>query len=393
MLASRRENPASILPAIISVNDHLHIVCLDAPSPPNYGGAIDMFYKIKALAQTGRKIILHYFDYNPQRGATGLEDDCVAIYKYKRKSFVQALPLSHPFIISSRINIDLINRLNEDDYPIFLEGLHCSGIMPHVNNQSRIVLRMHNDEAAYYHHLAKTENNFLKRLYFGLESRLLKSYQQGLNKDIKFACLSEEDIETFKNVYGFRTASFIPCFIPWQTMAIKEGKGYYSLYHGNMAVSENEDAALWLMQNIFSKTKAPLIIAGKGISKRIEKEAAGCKNVSLVNNPSIPVIDGLIREAQVNVLPSMNSTGIKLKLLNALLNGRHCITNSAGAKGSGINDSVTVCDSVGEWIKAVEMGMQSLFTREQMENRKAILNLYNNRSNAGQLNELWMHYQ
>lgn len=393
MLASRRENPASILPAIISVNQYLHIVCLDAPSPPDYGGAIDIFYKIKALAQTGRKIILHCFDYNPLRNAKGLENDCVAIYAYKRKSLFNALPFSRPFIVSSRINIDLIKRLNEDDHPILLEGLHCSGIIPHINNPSRIVLRMHNDEAAYYHHLAQTEKSFLKRLYFGQESRLLKSYQKNLNEDIQFACLSEADIETFKAVYGFQAASFVPCFIPWQTITIKEGKGYYSLYHGNMAVSENEEAALWLMQNVFSKIAAPLIIAGNRISKRLEKEAASYKNVSLVNNPSIPVIYGLIREAQVNVLPSMNSTGVKLKLLNALLNGRHCITNSAGAKGSGINNSVSVCGNANEWIQSVERTMQSPFTQEEMEDRKAILSLYNNRSSASKLNELWMHYQ
>ena len=46
----------------------LHIICLDAPSPPNYGGAIDMYYKIRALALAGTRIILHYFAYREGRG-------------------------------------------------------------------------------------------------------------------------------------------------------------------------------------------------------------------------------------------------------------------------------------------------------------------------------------
>ena len=30
-------------------NKHLHIVTLDTPWPVNYGGVVDLFYKLKAL--------------------------------------------------------------------------------------------------------------------------------------------------------------------------------------------------------------------------------------------------------------------------------------------------------------------------------------------------------
>lgn len=375
------------------MSDRLHIVCLDAPSPPDYGGAIDMFYKIKALAQTGKKINLHYFDYRPQRAAKGLENDCLAVYCYQRKGFFQALPLSCPFIVGSRINGDLINRLNEDNYPVLLEGLHCSGIVPFIKNPQRIVLRMHNNEAAYYRHLAQSESGFLKRLYFERESRLLQSYQQRLKKDLRLACLSETDTASFQTDYRFTSASFVPCFIPWQAVAGKEGLGDYCLYHGNMSVSENEEAALWLLQNIFSKVEAPLLIAGKGISKRLEKAAVRCKNVSLINNPTIKAIDGLIREAQVNVLPSMNNTGVKLKLLNALLNGRHCLTNTAGVKGSRIHTSLTVAEAAQDWIRTIETLMTQPFGETETATRKAVLALYDNVANAEKLNALWTHCQ
>ena len=371
------------------MSDYLHIVCLDAPSPPDYGGAIDMFYKVKALAQTGRKIILHYFDYHFGRDAKGLEEDCVAIYAYKRKSFWQALPLSHPFIVQSRSNKELIKRLNEDDHPILLEGLHCSGIIPFLKNPQRVVLRMHNDEAAYYRYLAKTEKSFFKRLYFQQESSLLKRYQLHLTKSLKLACLSESDEETLNKAYSFDNVNFVPCFIPWQRIAIKRGQGDYCLYHGNMSVSENEEAALWLTRNVFSKVNVPLIIAGKGISKRLVSEQAQYKNVSFVHNPSISAINELIKDAQINVLPSMNGTGVKLKLLNALLNGRHCITNAAGVKGSRITTSLTVTDDPDAWIQAIKELMKRPFNDDEAVGRKAILNLYNNAANAENLNSLW----
>ena len=41
----------------------LHIVSFDVPFPPNYGGAVDVFYKIRALHKLGVKIHLHCFEY------------------------------------------------------------------------------------------------------------------------------------------------------------------------------------------------------------------------------------------------------------------------------------------------------------------------------------------
>jgi hypothetical protein len=388
LLAKGRKIFTSILSTVVCLSNHFHIVCLDAPSPPDYGGAIDMYYKIKALAETGKKIILHYFDYNSLRNANGLEDYCESIYTYKRKSVLNALPFSQPFIVQSRINQELIQRLNNDNLPVLLEGLHCSGIVPFLNNNERVIIRMHNEEASYYQHLAKTEHSFLKRKYFLQESNLLKRYQQTLKKDVKLACLSETDIEVLRDEYGFKNTHFVPCFIPWQKLSIKDGVGEYCLYHGNMQVSENEEAAVWLIQNVFSKLSIPFMIAGKGVSKKLTTHAKQYKHISLISNPTIDEINELVQNAQVNVLPSMNNTGVKLKLLNALLNGRHCIANSAGVSGSRINQSVVLCNEANEWRHAIKSLMEQSFTAKNIEERKLILELYNNQVNAKKLSAL-----
>jgi hypothetical protein len=137
-------------------------VCLDAPSPPSYGGAIDMYYKIKSLAAIGKKIILHYFDYNENRSTDGLNEICLEIYRYKRKSFIHSLFSFKAYIIQSRINADLIDRLNADEHSIIFEGLHCSGIIPHIYNQNRLIVRMQNEEATYYKSLSNSEKISLK---------------------------------------------------------------------------------------------------------------------------------------------------------------------------------------------------------------------------------------
>ena len=42
---------------------HLQIISFNIPYPPNYGGVIDVYYKLKALHSAGVKVHLHCFEY------------------------------------------------------------------------------------------------------------------------------------------------------------------------------------------------------------------------------------------------------------------------------------------------------------------------------------------
>ncbi|HZH94273.1 MAG TPA: mannosyltransferase [Flavisolibacter sp.] len=371
------------------MNEFLHIVCLDAPAPPNYGGAIDMFYKIKALSKSGRKVILHYYDYRKKRGVEALRSYCHSIYCYKRKSFLQSLSHSLPYIVSSRINSQLIHRLNRDEHPVLLEGLHCSGIIPYINNKRRsIVIRVHNNEADYYHHLAKSEKSFFKKIFFKRESRMLHTWQMAMDKNITLACLSESDAAELSAVFGFRSVHFIPCFIPWQKIASKSGLGTYCLYHGNMGVSENENAARWLADHVFAHLDIPFIVAGRSLSEKLKSTMAGYKNISVIKDPPEPQLNALIENAHVHVLPSFNNTGVKLKLLHALVNGRFCLTNEAGIDGSKTADVVLVARIAQEYRDVISRLMSTPFTLADIEARNQVLSLYSNEGNAQKFNAL-----
>lgn len=372
------------------MNEHLHIVCLDAPTPPDYGGAIDMYYKIAALSNLGIKISLHYFNYNKKRNIQTLEKYCSKIYSYKRKNYLQSAFFMKPYTVASRINKKLINRLNRDSHPILLEGIHCAGIIKKIENAERVVLRMHNDEASYYKSLAKTENNLFKRLYFSIESIRLNKFQKSLNKKIKLAFLSLTDKESFQKNYFFNNTYFIPCFVPWQSINCHPGIGTYCLYHGNLEVSENNVAAAWLIKNVFSKVNIPLVIAGRAIPKKLTTIAAACKNISFVYNPSENELDKLIQEAHINILPSLNSTGVKLKLLHALFEGRFCITNENGIKGSGLlRTLVDLADDSETMIASVQKTFRKKFTELDSSERSKLLEVYTDEKNARKLSELW----
>lgn len=339
------------------------------------------------MAEIDKKIILHYFDYKEKRNVKGLEEYCIEIHSYKRKSFALSSLLSAPYIVQSRVNKELINRLNQDSYSIILEGVHCAGILPSLKNRNRVIVRMLNEEAEYYKKLAESESKSLKRKYYARESKLLEQYQKKLDKNLLLACLSEMDIELFKKKYGFANLHFIPCFIAWQDVTVKEGKGDYCLYQGNMGVVENEEAVLWLIRHVFSKTGIPFTVAGKNISNQLLSQINLHKNISAVESPNEEQMTELIQNAHINVLPSMNSTGVKLKVLHAALKGRFCITNSAAIEGTNVT-GVTITDNEKQFLELVQQLMKKNFTKEDITERQKILDIYNNKKNAEKLSAL-----
>ena len=81
-------------------NQKLHIISFDVPYPPDYGGVIDVFYKIKALYEVGVKIILHIFHYGREK-AKELEEITEKVYYYKRKKDFKYNISTKPFIVAT----------------------------------------------------------------------------------------------------------------------------------------------------------------------------------------------------------------------------------------------------------------------------------------------------
>ena len=144
---------------------HLHIVSFDIPYPANYGGVIDVFFRIKALSERGVKIHLHCFEYGREHSEY-LESFCYSVNYYKRETKLSKIFSSLPYIVCSRDSEELLNNLKKDDYPILLEGLHCCKLLTCEELKDRnVIVRAHNVEHEYYEHLAKAEVDSKKKIY------------------------------------------------------------------------------------------------------------------------------------------------------------------------------------------------------------------------------------
>lgn len=376
------------------MSKHLHIVCLDTPWPADYGGAIDMMNRIMIMKKMGIVIHLHYFNYNERGTPNELNQFCESIHIYERKKKHNAFFSKLPYIVSSRINDELINNLQKDNHPILLEGLHCTGILPNLDLRNRkVVVRMHNEESTYYKELAGAESSLFKKLYFLNESKLIKKYNRQLSDECIYACVSNEDIRQLKNEYKLSNTISIPTFPAWQKVSGDEGLGNLCLYHGNLSVPENEKAAIWLLKNVFSKINKPFVIAGKNPSKRLQKMAHIFQHTCIVANPSDNELNDLIRKAQINILPSFNKniTGIKLKLLHALYEGRHCLVNDQMVKGTGLEDACHIASTSDAFASVIMQLFHLPFANEEIKLREGLLyDRFNNEKNTIMLNQyLW----
>jgi len=371
----------------------LHIITHDVPYPADFGGVVDLFYKIKTLHQIGVQIHLHCF-VNKRSPQKELNKYCETVTYYPRKK-ISHFSLRLPYIVNSRKSDQLIANLQKDNHPILVEGIHCSYYLYAGMLTNRIVmLRLHNTEFEYYHHLALHEKNPIRKLYYWHESKLLRKYEEGLAKKIKIAAVSRLDVDVYKNLFKATDIQYMPAFIPYTNADGKAGRGSYCLYHGNLGINENEEAAIWLLQEVFNKLPIPFVIAGKNPSQKLTFLAHQHDHTCLVGNPSDKELHDMIAKAQVNILPSFNNTGVKLKLLNALYNGRHCLVNKAGVEGSGLERLCSMAEDAEDFKTSISYLYNIPYNQQENTQRQEVLHsLYDNSKNVVKITDVfWLNW-
>lgn len=372
------------------MDKHLHIICLNVPWPVDYGGVFDLFYKLPALQQQGIKIHLHCFEYG--RGEQPeLNRFCETVDYYPRKNGLSAISFIYPYIVKSRSNEALLDKLAKDDYPILMEGVHCTYLLNDKRfKERRCFVRLHNVEHIYYRHLFENATSLLKKMYFFWENKMLKRYEKRIANRAAFWSVIEKDAEIYRD-FGSSNIQFLPLFLPgWKVNNI-EGKGSFCLYQGDLSVPENERAATWLATTVFNDLQMPFVVAGKNPSKRllqlIEQKNTHC----LIANPDEKEMQDLIAKAHIHIIPSYNATGIKLKLINALFNGRHCLVNKATIEGCGLEEACNIAESADEFKAAITQLYEQLFDEDEILLRHRLLDdMFNNERNATQIiNWIW----
>jgi hypothetical protein len=352
-------------------NSIIHLVSFNVPYPPDYGGVMDVFYKISALKQQGVGVILHCFTYGRTRSKT-LERECLRVHYYRRDLNLFHIFSREPFIVRSRNSEDLLRHLQADTYPVIFEGLHTTHFLGHPSLDGRLTMvRTHNIEHVYYRNLAANERNPVRKMYYNYEAGKLETYESVLSKASVLLTISPGDTEYFGSKYN--NALFVGPFHPSDQCSFLNGKGNYVLLHGDFSTSENNAAASYMLKNVIPGWKYRTVIAGKRPSQEIMRASSTLHHVKVVPNPSHAQMTELITNAQVCLLNASQPSGMKLKLINALCSGRHVVTSAPVVAGTHLESLCNVASSPDEWISITDRLMHEAFTADMRSERCAVL--------------------
>jgi len=310
----------------------IHIVSFDVPFQPNYGGVMDVYLRARALKDAGFYVVIHAFEY----GRGKLEMDrriCDQVFYYTRKGGLSSLS-GKPYIVNSRKNSQLLERLLEADGPILLEGQHCTSFVHQLERAGKkFAIRMHNVEWQYYRELANKADTVLKKTYYRTESRRLRHHEHHLFKST-LLCISKED-QKYYSAKGVKTKLVYP---PLFFDKIKAETKNYTLFHGNLAVAENIEAVNRILEECRSKDSHPeIVFAGKNPSAELRSaiENAGFKCFS---NPTSEEMEALIGGARIHLCIGFQRSGLKLKLLKALETGNMVIATNEVLHGTAMHE-------------------------------------------------------
>lgn len=360
----------------------LQIVAFDNPFPPNYGGVIDVFYQIKALAALGVSIELHCFT-DTRRDFEVVESFCDAVYTYPKTSRFKALFSKKPIALATRENRMLTQRLSQSDAPVLLQGLQSAVMLVNgLGNSKAVYLRIQNIEQQYYRGLANAINNPLKALIYNWEARKFESFEPCLKSPQTLFTLSHHE----QHYYSQLNASvYVPVFHENEIVQQCSEFGEFALYHGNLSVADNLKTACFLI-DVFKEVDYPLVIAGSFRQELIQKKIKNYKHMSFEPIETAEKLDALLARAHITLNLSFQRSGTKLKVMNALFKSRHCIVNENVIDEPEALAASHLCTSAVAIQEKVRDLRSEPFT--EFEKRQKLLDgIFNNRKNAQKIKQ------
>lgn len=341
----------------------IHIISFDNPFPPNYGGVIDVFYKIKALHAIGFKIYLHCFYQDRNQISPELKALTETIFLYKKNRNPLFLISKIPLPVISRFHKSLIENIAKVEAPVFFEGLQTTRLLQKTQLTNPKFLRLHNIESDFYAGMSRNQTNYFWKIIYYFEAQKFKKYQKIISNFDHVFTLSKYETQLVQS--QTHATTYIPVFHGNQPQVLSP-KGKYALYHGDLRLADNLKAARFLIEVFKKIPDYKLLIASSNGKKRIEPQLKKIPNIEFVELQSENQLKTLFADAHINVMLSFQRSGTKLKVVNSLFNGRFCLVNKNMIDDKDVLDLCVLAETQQEFINQIKI----LKSQEYHENEK-----------------------
>jgi UDP-N-acetylglucosamine transferase subunit ALG13 len=355
---------------------HLHIVTSDFPNGIDNPQLSDAFFLIKALSQQKINIHLHSFVLLNEEPSVQLTELCSSISFYQRDKSNISLKADLPYHVSTRSSQKLIERLNEDEFPILFMGLSSSYPIygNQLSNNRKFAVRLNKNEVIYYQQLAALVPWKGKKVHYQVEAWRMKNFLKKLiAKKVSLFISSDEMVHGFKPQ---KPSQFNPLalFTGMPPVFHQAGNGHFCLFYGRLSDEETAYAAFWLLQHVFNTLEIPFVIAGSHPSTHLENAAHVRQHTCLVSNPGEKEMQDLIKKAQIVLSPAFIQHEEDDHLLQALALGKHVLINPKSSKKTQAIANCHLAQSPEEFIEKTRTLFETPFSEEEKYARQQLLN-------------------
>lgn len=354
----------------------LHIVTTELPNAMDNAQLSDVYFLIKALHEQKNSIHLHCFCVHQPESGAQISEICEQIFYYERDLSKISLKLDLPYHVSTRSTQQLIENLNQDDFPILFFGLATSFPIygNHLREGRKTAIRLNKNESAYFQQLSALVPWKGKKLHYQVEAWRMINY---LNKMIARKTTLFVSSKALHEAVAQKTASHLECaplFTGFPPLFHQGGKGHFCLFHGRLSNEETAYAAFWLLEHVFNTLEIPFVIAGSNPSTHLENAAHVRQHTCLVANPGDKEMQELIKKAQVVVSPAFIREEGDDNLLQSLALGRHILINPKRSSDKEIKSFCHTAQSPEEFIEKTKHLFELEFSEEEKYARQTLLN-------------------
>ncbi|QRF89065.1 hypothetical protein CLH39_01925 [Alcaligenes faecalis] len=316
------------------------VVAPDFPYPPNHGGRVDIWERIKKLHAFGAQVDLVYTSYEDERAEHLAEvlrfvGQIIPVKRLKDVFYLFGL---RPYQVASRKNLMEVQLQQQYDY-IILESEYVIDFALNDTGSAKLALRVHNDEVSYYQALCNSSKSITKKMYYYLEAQLFKRNKKEYFKRVDFALyISPEEME--KNAArNYGQAYYYPPDLSFTNFKTTRPENQRVLFVGNLFTANNIDGLLWYIEHVHDKVAAQfpeyeLVVAGNTKGKNIQ-HVLNKARIIFYDSPAN--LDEIYAQAAVFINPMLSGAGVKLKTLNAVAEGLPVVSTTVGTEGTGLN--------------------------------------------------------
>lgn len=239
----------------------------------------------------------------------------------------------------------LAQVLQEETFDIVhVESIFLAPYVPVIRRHSNapVILRTHNVENQIWRRMAMSERNCCKRWYIKHLALTLRAYEREHVNDFDgVVSITDNDADYFRSEGCRKPIVTIPFAItPARVDGVAEQPG--TLFHlGSMDWLPNQEGVRWFLDRVWplihsQMPSLTLHLAGRRMSDQLLN--LKLEGVHIVGE--VPDAATFIASKQINVVPLLSGSGIRVKIIEAMSQGKAVVTTTVGAQGIGAVDGL-----------------------------------------------------